>query len=35
MLQDAVHHLGKNYKVDELEVKNFLAHADLNKNKKI
>lgn len=35
MLQDAVHYLGKNYKVNDQDVKDFLAKADINNNKKI
>lgn len=35
MLQDAVHLLGKNYKVDEFDVKEFMSVADINHNKKL
>lgn len=35
MLQDAVHHLGKNYKVDLIDVQEFMAIADVNHNKKL
>jgi Ca2+-binding EF-hand superfamily protein len=35
MLQDAVHYLGKNYMVNDQDVKDFLAKADINNNKKI
>lgn len=35
MLQDAVNYLGKGYKVDNQDVKDFLAMADINHNKKI
>lgn len=35
MLQDAVHFLGKKYKVDNLDVQEFMAIADLNHNKKL
>ncbi len=35
MLQDAVHYLGKNYMVNDQDVKDFLAKADINHNKKI
>lgn len=35
MLQDAVHFLGKSYKVDEFDVKGFMNVADINHNKKL
>jgi hypothetical protein len=35
MLQDAVYYLGKKYKVDDLDVKEFMSIADLNNNKKL
>lgn len=35
MLQDAANYLGKNHTVDEQDVKEFMAVADINQDKKI
>ena len=35
MLQDAVNHIGKGYKINSIDVQNFLDRSDINHNNKL